>query len=98
LASKRARKVLNQAFFVRIYLNTGNTCLYVANDEFTEPVEGIHTLETATPAQSGRGWNNHGYVEVRGIEPRSIAVLPGLLRAQLTVSPLDPTDHASKSV
>lgn len=63
LASKRARRILNQAFFVRIYLDTGDAGPYVANDQFTEPVKRIHTLETATPAHSGRGWNNDGYVE-----------------------------------
>src|SRR5690606_3875957 len=37
-------------------------------------------------------------VEVPGIEPGSFAALPGLLRAQLAVSLLGPTDHASESV
>jgi hypothetical protein len=41
------------------------------------------------------GW---GTVEVPGIEPGSFAVLPGLLRAQLAVPLLGPTDHASESV
>ena len=37
-------------------------------------------------------------VEVPGIEPGSSAALPGLLRAQLTVSLLGPTVHVSKTV
>ena len=89
LASKRARKVLNQAFFIK---------MYVATDEVTEPVKRLHTLETQTPALSSRGLTNEHLVEVRGIEPRSIAALPGLLRAQLAVSLLGPTDHASESM
>lgn len=37
-------------------------------------------------------------VEVPGIEPGSIAALPGLLRAQLAMPLLGPSDHASESV
>jgi site-specific DNA recombinase len=37
-------------------------------------------------------------VEVPGIEPGSSGVLTGLLRAQLTVPLLGPTDHVSESV
>ena len=37
-------------------------------------------------------------VEVPGIEPGSFAALSGLLRAQLAVPLLGPTDHASESV
>ena len=87
--------MLNQAFFVRIYLDSDDAGLQIANDQLTEPVERIHTLETSTPAHPGRGWNNDGYVEVPGIEPGSITALPGLLRAQLAVPLLGPTDHAS---
>ena len=39
-----------------------------------------------------------GSVEVPGIEPGSFVALLGLLRAQLTVPLLGPTDHASESV
>jgi len=46
----------------------------------------MHEIKKPTPAHSGRGWNNDGYVEVPGIEPGSITALPGLLRAQLAVS------------
>src|SRR2546422_650034 len=35
-------------------------------------------------------------VEVPGIEPGSSVALPGLLRAQFTVSLLDPTGHVNK--
>lgn len=68
------------------------------NDETTEPVTLMHEIQNQTPAHSDRGWNNDGYVEVPGIEPGSIAALPGLLRAQLARSLLGPTDHASKSM
>jgi hypothetical protein len=37
-------------------------------------------------------------VEVAGIEPASSGAQPGLLRAQFTVSLLDPTDLVNKSV
>ena len=37
-------------------------------------------------------------VEVPGIEPGSFGVLSGLLRAQLAMSLLGPTDHTSESV
>jgi len=37
-------------------------------------------------------------VEVPGIEPGSSGASPGLLRAQLTVPLLGPTDHVSESV
>jgi hypothetical protein len=37
-------------------------------------------------------------VEVPGIEPGSSGALAGLLRAQLTVPLLGPTDHVSESV
>jgi site-specific DNA recombinase len=37
-------------------------------------------------------------VEVPGIEPGSFAALPGLLRAQLAMPLLGPTDHASESM
>ena len=40
----------------------------------------------------------HPLVEVPGIEPGSFGVLSGLLRAQLAVSLLGPTDHTSESV
>lgn len=98
LASKRARKVLNRAFFVKIFVDMDAGGPYIATEECTEPVERLHTLETQTPAPSSRGLTNEHLVEVRGIEPRSITALPGLLRAQLAVSLLGPTDHASKSM
>jgi len=69
---------------------------YVATDEVTDTVKNLHTLET--PASSSRGLTNEHLVEVPGIEPGSITALPGLLRAQLAVSLLGPTDHASKSM
>ena len=72
---------------------------YVATDEVTETIKNLHTLETRkTPASSSRGLTNEHLVEVPGIEPGSITALPGLLRAQLAVSLLGPTDHASKSM
>jgi len=37
-------------------------------------------------------------VEVPGIEPGSFGVLTGLLRAQLAMPLLGPSDHASESV
>jgi hypothetical protein len=37
-------------------------------------------------------------VEVAGIEPASVGEEPGLLRAQLAVVFLSPSDHASKSL
>ena len=37
-------------------------------------------------------------VEVPGIEPGSFVALSGLLRAQLTMPLLGPTDHVSESV
>jgi hypothetical protein len=37
-------------------------------------------------------------VEVPGIEPGSFVALPGLLRAQLAMPLLGPSDHASESV
>ena len=88
LASRRARKVLNQAFFERLYVDSDTTRLYIANDQCTEPVKRLADLpytQNETPALSGRGLTNEHNVEVRGIEPRSLAALPGLLRAQLAV-------------
>ena len=38
------------------------------------------------------------FVEVPGIEPGSFVASSGLLRAQLTVPLLGPTDHMSESV
>src|SRR5690606_1583140 len=43
------------------------------------------------------GWRGDE-VEVPGIEPGSSVALPGLLRAQLAMPLLGPTDHASESV
>jgi len=96
LASKRARKVLNQAFFVKMFVDMDPGGPYIATDECTETVKNLHTLET--PASSSRGLTNDHLVEVPGIEPGSITALPGLLRAQLAVSLLGPIDHASKSM
>ncbi len=59
----------------------------------------------AAPAQLLRaalagdaGSSKPSMVEVPGIEPGSSVALPGLLRAQLTVPLLGPSDHVSESV
>jgi hypothetical protein len=55
---------------------------------------------TAAQTQNGAPVNDRSavMVEVPGIEPGSFAALSGLLRAQLAVPLLGPTDHASESV
>jgi hypothetical protein len=57
-ASRRARKLLNQAFLVRICLDRDSKGLRVANDHCTEPVTRLHDLpftQNEAPALSGRG-------------------------------------------
>lgn len=61
LASKRARKVLNRAFFIKIYIDSGPT---ITGDETTEPPTLMHEIQNHTPAHSDRGWNNDGYVDL----------------------------------
>ena len=53
---------------------------------------------TALLGGAAAGSNKNPLVEVPGIEPGSFVVLSGLLRAQLTVPLLGPTDHVSESV
>jgi site-specific DNA recombinase len=101
LASKRARKVLDAAFFTKTYVDCADDGPHVRRDDRTEPVARVHRLpprDDQTPALSSRGLTTYCYVEVPGIEPGSFGVLSGLLRAQLAVSLLGPTDHTSKSV
>ncbi len=81
-------------------INARREAIEILLDLLNKPREiyRLATLQTQTPASSSRGLPNDHLVEVRGIEPRSITALAGLLRAQLAVSLLGPTDHASKSV
>jgi hypothetical protein len=53
--------------------------------------------EAPRPALSA-GRRAQGLVEVPGIEPGSFVASSGLLRAQLTMPLLGPTDHVSKLV
>lgn len=112
LASKRARRVLNQTFFARMNLDHDDDGPFVASDELAPTVEPLvstarggatqvgdaaspgHLLRTAL---AGAGSSNPPSVEVPGIEPGSSAALPGLLRAQLAVPLLGPSDHTSES-
>ncbi len=72
----------------------------VARDPHNESggTTGGGTAALLRSALFGQGSNNAAWVEVPGIEPGSSVALPGLLRAQLAVSLLGPTDHASESV
>ena len=56
---------------------------------------GPHAAATQAPV---RPWYRAVRVEVPGIEPGSSGALPGLLRAQLTVPLLGPTNHVSELV
>jgi len=75
LASKRARKVLNQAFFVKIYVEMDPGGPYVATDEVTETVKNLHTLET--PASSSRGLTNYHLVGPTHQNAKTIIAVPG---------------------
>jgi site-specific DNA recombinase len=111
LASKRARRVLNQTFFAR--MNHDNDGPFVSSDELAKTVEPlvITAIGGAIPmddaastgyrlraALAGAGSSKPPMVEVPGIEPGSSAALSGLLRAQLAMPLLGPSDHASESV
>ncbi|GAA0532658.1 hypothetical protein GCM10010172_11810 [Paractinoplanes ferrugineus] len=102
-AGKRARRVLNEAFFAKQYLDTDDSGPYVASDDLAELIEPLvnHARNESGAAHLGgaaAGSSKNPLVEVPGIEPGSFAVLSGLLRAQLTMPLLAPTDHVSKSV
>ncbi len=128
LAKPRARKVLNQALFRRLYLDDDGDAPYVAGDELAEPFTTIlyarretaltEALEDALERQSGVSLVEDAadgtladllrtalegqcaskavMVEVPGIEPGSSVASSRLLRAQLTMPLLGPTDHVSK--
>jgi site-specific DNA recombinase len=54
LATDNARRVLNQAFFTRLYLNTDdNDAPTVADDEPTEPIAPLLHVQRATTRNSG---------------------------------------------
>jgi site-specific DNA recombinase len=53
---------------------------------------------TALLGGAAAGSNKNPLVEVPGIEPGSFVASSGLLRAQLTMPLLGPTDHVSKLV
>jgi site-specific DNA recombinase len=119
IAHSVTHRVLNQAFFVKIYMDSDAGRPYVASDALTEIVAPLievgrrpydesggtvlpddaaapgHLLRAALADTSS---SNHRWVEVPGIEPGSSVALPGLLRAQLAVPLLGPSDHASESV
>ncbi|HEX2360762.1 MAG TPA: hypothetical protein VHI11_01685, partial [Jiangellaceae bacterium] len=67
LASKRARKVLNAAFFIKIYVDCDDEGPHVALGDRTEPLARVHDLRHGhdqTPAHSSRGLTNHRYVDL----------------------------------
>ena len=100
-ASKRARRVLDQAFFAKQYLDDDGSGPYVAADELADLVSPLvnharNESGTALVGGAAAGSSKNPLVEVPGIEPGSFVVLSGLLRAQLTMSLLGPGNHVSK--
>lgn len=100
-AGQRGRRVLNQAFFARMYCDSDEAGPYVAADELSDlvlPLVNKARNESGTARLSGAavGSSKNPLVEVPGIEPGSFVALSGLLRAQLTTSLLGPPTHVSK--
>ena len=109
-ASQRGRQVLNQALFAKVFCDADDNGPYVAADELSDLVlslvtearnesggtDGAAAGDLLTPAAAGS--SKPSLVEVPGIEPGSFGVLSGLLRAQLTMPLLGPTNHMSKLV
>src|SRR5215470_9526371 len=69
-----------------------DSCADHGSSDVTGRDSGPHAK--GRPAPGGAGL----LVEVPGIEPGSCSGLPGLLRAQLTMPLLGPTDHVSELV
>jgi len=101
LASENARRLLNQAFFHRLYLDADDEPR-VAADEPTEPIAPLlhvqrknggvhkdtavdHTSALLATALEEPCSSNATWVEVAGIEPASFNPKAGLLRAQPAV-------------
>ncbi|GIM95673.1 recombinase [Paractinoplanes toevensis] len=102
-ASKRGRRALDQTCFAKQYLDDDGNGPYVAADELADLVSPLvnHARNESGAAPMGGaalGSSKNPLVEVPGIEPGSFVVSSGLLRAQLTMPLLAPTDHMSKSV
>lgn len=113
-AGVKARQALNRTFFEKVYLDADDQGPFVAADDLGAQVRPLAEIArggtTDVPggaasdgdllraALAGAGSITPSMVEVPGIEPGSFVALLGLLRAQLAVPLLGPTDHASESV
>ncbi|BCJ44604.1 recombinase [Actinoplanes ianthinogenes] len=105
---QQGRRVLNQAFFAKVYFDHDEDGPFVAADELSDLVlplvkearndsgGAMGAAAAGEPSPALAGSSSPPLVEVPGIEPGSFVVLSGLLRAQLTMSLLGPPTHVSK--